>query len=83
MFELEFDHVLPINGSSHTEKIVMQATTQLLFPLIGLNKFASWCDFDSDKAKNYLFNFANHHKGWDFLWIILQTIVREISFEFF
>lgn len=82
LFELEFDHVLPINGSGHTEKILMQATTQVLFKLIGLNQFASWCDFLSDKAKHYLFSFGDHHKGWDFLWTILQTVSREISFEF-
>ena len=63
LFELEFEHVLPINGSGHTEKIIMQATTQILFKLLGLNQFASWCDFQTDKAKNYLYNFSDHHKG--------------------
>ena len=27
-------------------------------------------------------NFADHHKGWDFLYIILLTLAKEISFEF-
>jgi hypothetical protein len=80
--DLEFDHVLPLNGPGHTEKLIMEATTKLLWSLIGLRSFATWCDFKSEKAKQFLMNFGDHHKGWDFLYIIMMTISREIAFEF-
>ena len=56
----------------------MECVTKLLWNLIGLAKFATWCDFQSDKAKLFLMNFSDHHKGWDFLYIIL----KEIAFKF-
>jgi hypothetical protein len=61
--QLEFDHVLPINGSGHTEKLCMESVTKLLWNMIGLGKFAMWCDFETEKAKMFLMNFSDHHKG--------------------
>ena len=82
LFDLEFDHILPLNGPGHTEKLIMEATTKLLWSVIGLKSFATWCDFKSDKAKAFLMNFSDHHKGWDFLYIVLMSIAKEIAFEF-
>ena len=31
--------------------------------MIGLGKFAMWCDFETEKAKMFLMNFSDHHKG--------------------
>ena len=80
--ELEFDHILPLNGAGHTEKLLMESVTKLMWHMIGLGKFATWCDFGSDKAQMFLMNFSDHHKGADFILIILRTIAKEIAFEF-
>ena len=60
----------------------MEASTKLLWKMMGLRCFADWCDFKSEKSKQFLYNFSNHHIGFDFLYIILQTVSREIAYEF-
>lgn len=82
MIELELDYLLPLNGAGHTEKLIMEACTKLFWNLIGLKGFAQWCDFKTEKAALFLLNFSDHHKGWDFLYIILMSLAKEIAFEF-
>ena len=69
--ELEFDHILPLNGAGHTEKLLMESVTKLMWDMIGLGKFSTWCDFGSDKAKMFLMNFSEHHKAqWSFYQVV-------------
>ena len=79
---LEFDHVLPLCGPGHVEKNILSATITVLWNLIGLENIAATCNFKSKAQHELLKKVKDHHISADFLIICLQTLAKEISFEF-
>ena len=79
---MEFDHVLPLCGPGHVEKNILSAAISVLWDLIGLEKIAAVCNFKSKAQQELLKKFKDHHIAADFLIITLQTLAREILFEF-
>ena len=61
MFCLELDHILPMNGPGHVEKKMLECVTKVLWDIIGLSEFASWCDFSTVKSQQFLQSFGDHH----------------------
>jgi hypothetical protein len=61
------------------EKNVLGASITVLSDLIGFEKF---CNFKSKSQQEMLKRVKDHHISADFLIISLQTLAREICFEF-
>ena len=80
--QMEFDHVLPLCGPGHVEKSILGAAITVLWNLIGFEKIAAICNFKSKAQQDMLKKVKDHHISADFLIICLQTIAKEISFEF-
>ena len=80
--QMEFDHVLPLCGPGHVEKNILGAAITVLWDLIGLEKIAAVCNFKSKAQQELLKKVKDHHIAADFLIITLQTLAREILFEF-
>ena len=80
--QLELDHILPLCGPGHVEKNLMTTTVQIIWNLIGLDEFSKWCDYMGEGQKQYLYNCGDHHKTADFIIIVLQTLAREMCFQF-
>ena len=80
--QMEFDHVLPLCGPGHVEKSILGAAITVLWNLIGFEKIAAICNFKSKAQHDMLKKVKDHHISADFLIICLQTIAKEISFEF-
>ena len=80
--QMEFDHVLPLCGPGHVEKNVLSAAISVLWNLIGFEKIAAVCNFKSKAQHDFLKKVKDHHIAADFLIICLQTLSREIVFEF-
>ena len=74
MFCLELDHILPMNGPGHVEKKMLECVTKVLWDIIGLSEFASWCDFSTVKSQQFLQSFGDHHIGFDFLFTVQETL---------
>ena len=79
---MEFDHVLPLCGPGHVEKNILSAAITVLWDLIGLEKIAAICNFKSKAQHDMLKKVKDHHISADFLIICLQTLAKEICFEF-
>ena len=79
---MEFDHVLPLCGPGHVEKNILSAAITVLWDLIGLEKIAATCNFKSKAQHDMLKKVKDHHISADFLIICLQTLAKEICFEF-
>ena len=60
----------------------MTTTVQIIWNLIGLDEFSKWCDYMGEGQKQYLYNCGDHHKTADFIIIVLQTLAREMCFQF-
>ena len=73
--QMEFDHVLPLCGPGHVEKNILSAAISVLWDLIGFEKIAA-------VQHDFLKKVKDHHIAADFLIICLQTLAREIVFEF-
>ena len=58
------------------------ATITVLWDLIGFEKIAAICNFKSKSQQEMLKRVKDHHISADFLIISLQTLAREICFEF-
>ena len=82
LLQMEFDHVLPLCGPGHVEKNLLGATLSVLWDLIGLDKIANVCNFKSKAQHEFLKKVKDHHISADFLIICLQTIAREVIYEF-
>ena len=78
----EFNHVLPLCGPGHVEKNILSAAITVLWDLIGFEKIAATCDFKSKAQHDLLKKVKDHHISADFLIICLQTLAKEICFEF-
>ena len=79
---MEFDHVLLLCGPGHVEKNILSTAISVLWDLIGLEKIAAVCNFKSKAQQELLKKVKDHHIAADFLIITLQTLAREILFEF-
>ena len=77
MFCLELDHILPMNGPGHVEKKMLECVTKVLWDIIGLSEFASWCDFSTVKSQQFLQSFGDHHIGFDFLFTVQETLAKK------
>ena len=82
MFCLELDHILPMNGPGHVEKKMLECVTKVLWDIIGLSEFASWCDFSTVKSQQFLQSFGDHHIGFDFLFTVQETLAKELCHQF-
>ena len=80
--EMEFDHVLPLCGPGHVEKTILSAAISVLWDLIGFQKIAAVCNFKSKAQQEMLKKVKDHHISADFLIICLQTVSKEICYEF-
>ena len=80
--QIEFDHVLPLCGPGHMEKTILSATIIVLWDLIGFEKITAMCNFKSKAQQDLLKKVKDHHISADFLIICLQTLAKEICFEF-
>ena len=81
--QMEFDHVLPLCGPGHVEKNIISATLTVLWELIGFQKIAAICNFKSKAQHEFFKKVKDHHISADFLIICIQTLAKEICFEFF
>ena len=79
---MEFDHVLPLCGPGHVEKTILSAAISVLWDLIGFQKIAAVCNFKSKAQQEMLKKVKDHHISADFLIICLQTLSKEICYEF-
>ena len=80
--QMEFDHLLPLCGPGHVEKNMLGAAITVLWDLIGFEKIAAMCNFKSKAQQDFLKKVKDHHIAADFLIICLQTLARELIFEF-
>ena len=69
-------------GPGHVEKNILSATITVLWDLIGFEKIAAICNFKSKAQHDLLKKVKDHHIAADFLIICLQTLAKEICFQF-
>ena len=79
-FCLELDHILPLNGPGHVEKKMLECVTQVLWDI--LSEFATWSDFSTVKSQQYLKSFGDHHIRFDFLYMVQETLAKELCYQF-
>ena len=82
MFCLELDHILPHNGPGHVDKKMLECVTQVMWDIISLADFATWCDFSTIKSQQFLKSFGDHHIGFDFLYTVQETLAKEVCYQF-